>query len=226
MPSNLVGKIKLFFSFLRLILCFLFYPGYVKYYELDSSFRRNTPYLIYSLIGAKRGYLLDIGCGDGDTFDLLPSSVFPIGVEISRTRTKRIKKHAHAILADAQNLPIRNGTMNFAVASEILEHLPNPSRCLHELCRVLKPEGALGIIIPNDKVFMLYRLTSLKEFWKIIAYRYQHLSHFNLTEFLALCDEWFTIVKIFLEKRKWKMLRIFNRTDTFHWYIIAKKKSI
>jgi ubiquinone/menaquinone biosynthesis C-methylase UbiE len=180
MLLNLVCKVKSFFSFLRLVSYFLFYPtSYIEYYELDSFFKRNTPYLIYSLINAKGGCLLDVGCGDGESFDLLPSSVFPIGVEISHTRTKRIRKHAQAILADAQNLPIRNGAIDFAVASEILEHLPNPSKCLYELYRTLKPKGVIGIVIPNDKVFTLYRLTNLKEFWKIIAYRHQqNFSHF------------------------------------------------
>ncbi|MEM3509186.1 MAG: class I SAM-dependent methyltransferase [Nitrososphaerota archaeon] len=198
----------------------------MKYYEIDSVFKRNTPIRIYDLLRVNKGIVLDVGCGDGDTFCLLSPSVFPIGVEISRIRTKRVRKHASVILADAQELPIRNGAIDFVVASEILEHLPFPQKCLHEVYRVLKNRGKLGIIIPNDKVYTLYRLTNLKEIWKVIAYRYQHFWHFNIRNFMQFLDKYnvyFTVMRVYTEKRKWKCLKILNRVDIFHWYIITQK---
>lgn len=118
-PSNKVSK------FLRFALAFLFYPGYVEYYELDPIFKRSAPFPVYDLLEADQGILLDIGCDKGNVFEILSREVFPVGVEISRKWAKRIKKHKSAILAPTQNLPLRNQTIDFVVVSKILEHLQN-----------------------------------------------------------------------------------------------------
>lgn len=220
LANRLVGTLKLIRTSLALFFC----SGYQEYYEFDAIFKRSTPFQFYNLLEANQGNLLDIGCGDGDSFNLLSPEIFPIGVEISYTRAKRINKHASAILANAEDLPIKDETIDFVIASEILEHLPNPLNCLNEAHRVLKSNGKLGVTVPNDRVFKLQRLTTLKEFWKIIAYRHQHLHDLNLTEISGLLStNGFTILKVYPEKREWKMLRMMNRIDSFHWHIVAKK---
>ncbi|MGE6332035.1 class I SAM-dependent methyltransferase [Stenotrophomonas sp. NPDC077659] len=55
------------------------------------------------------------------------------------------------VVGDAQELSgMADGSADFAVSVETLEHLPEPDRLLAELHRVLSPEGRLYASVPND----------------------------------------------------------------------------
>lgn len=55
------------------------------------------------------------------------------------------------VVGDAQNLSgMADGSADFAVSVETLEHLPEPDRLLAELHRVLTPHGRVYASVPND----------------------------------------------------------------------------
>lgn len=55
------------------------------------------------------------------------------------------------VVGDAQNLDgMADGSADFAVSVETLEHLPEPDRLLAELHRVLSPHGRVYASVPND----------------------------------------------------------------------------
>lgn len=55
------------------------------------------------------------------------------------------------LVGDAQNLSgMADGSAEFAVTVETLEHLPEPERLLAELHRVLSPQGRVYASVPND----------------------------------------------------------------------------
>ena len=55
------------------------------------------------------------------------------------------------VVGDAQNLSdMADGSADFAVSVETLEHLPEPDRLLAELHRVLSPQGRVYASVPND----------------------------------------------------------------------------
>lgn len=54
--------------------------------------------------------------------------------------------------ANAERLPFTNGEFNLVMAAHMLEHLPEPTRALGELMRVLKPGGVLLLLI-NQPTF-------------------------------------------------------------------------
>ena len=56
---------------------------------------------------------------------------------------------AEAVKGDALDLPYDDGTFDFAIASEILEHVPADDRAIAELIRVLKPGGRLAVTVPR-----------------------------------------------------------------------------
>jgi SAM-dependent methyltransferase len=52
-------------------------------------------------------------------------------------------------MGDVQHMPhVRSESYDSVVCSEVLEHLPLPERALHELARVLRPEGHLILSVP------------------------------------------------------------------------------
>ncbi|WP_313457096.1 class I SAM-dependent methyltransferase [Stenotrophomonas sp.] len=55
------------------------------------------------------------------------------------------------VVGDAQDLSgMDDGSADFAVSVETLEHLPEPDRLLAELHRVLSPQGRVYASVPND----------------------------------------------------------------------------
>lgn len=56
---------------------------------------------------------------------------------------------AEAVKGDALDLPYDDGTFDFVIASEILEHVPQDDEAIDELVRVLKPGGRLAITVPR-----------------------------------------------------------------------------
>jgi ubiquinone/menaquinone biosynthesis C-methylase UbiE len=50
---------------------------------------------------------------------------------------------------DLTNIPLPDTTVNVAVCSEVLEHIPNHEKALSELFRTLRPNGVLLLSIPN-----------------------------------------------------------------------------
>lgn len=56
---------------------------------------------------------------------------------------------AEAVKGDALELPYADGTFDFVIASEILEHVPQDEAAIAELIRVLKPGGRLAVTVPR-----------------------------------------------------------------------------
>jgi 2-polyprenyl-3-methyl-5-hydroxy-6-metoxy-1,4-benzoquinol methylase len=59
----------------------------------------------------------------------------------------------YGLVADAFELPIRDGSIDCIIASEIIEHVPDPKRFLQSLFNALKPGGKLIITTPyNERI--------------------------------------------------------------------------
>ena len=52
------------------------------------------------------------------------------------------------IVCDITSIPEQDSSFDAILCSEVLEHVPNPVAVLHELARLLKPEGRLIITAP------------------------------------------------------------------------------
>jgi SAM-dependent methyltransferase len=54
-----------------------------------------------------------------------------------------------AVQGDALRLPFSDATFDRIIASEVLEHIPDDIGAMHELARVLRPEGTMAITVPR-----------------------------------------------------------------------------
>ena len=52
------------------------------------------------------------------------------------------------LFGDAQCLPLDGDSIDHALLLDVLEHIPDPARCIRELHRVLKTGGSLTIQVP------------------------------------------------------------------------------
>ena len=96
------------------------------------------------------GKILDVGCGNGNLFDLLPDGKYELfGVDFSENMIKEAKKKcgqkASFSVADAENLPFDNNTFDFIVCNASFHHYIHPNKVLEEMHRVLKDGGRLLI---------------------------------------------------------------------------------
>lgn len=103
--------------------------------------------------GARRpARLLDLGCGDGlflASCRGLP--LVPLGVDLSLDALRAARKRLGSCLitCDLEALPYPAETFRLVTLFHVLEHLPNPNRCLSEIHRVLEPGGWLVVQVPN-----------------------------------------------------------------------------
>ncbi|MCX8182447.1 MAG: methyltransferase domain-containing protein [Candidatus Methanomethyliaceae archaeon] len=107
--------------------------------------------------------LLDVGCGTGLLFERVSCRLI-LGVDISINMLREAKKRAREgagskqnpfgkikdvelILADAEFLPIRSGSMDIVVSITALQLAGDQDRAIYEMLRVLKDQGSFGISI-------------------------------------------------------------------------------
>jgi SAM-dependent methyltransferase len=82
------------------------------------------------------------------------------------------------VKADICNLPFKDNSFNFILCNHVLEHIPNDTKAMQELYRVLAPGGTAILQIPQDLsravTFEDNSITSRKERAKIFG-QYDHV---------------------------------------------------
>lgn len=121
------------------------------------------------LLAGMRGRVLEVGCGDGRSFEHYPPAVERVlAVEPDSTAraVARVRARAASIPIDvvdgvAAPLPAEDGSFDAAVAMGVLCSVPDPAAALDELRRVLAPGGELRfwehVRSPHAAFFTLQR---------------------------------------------------------------------
>jgi SAM-dependent methyltransferase len=108
--------------------------------------------------------ILDIGCAEGYTIQWLqrqfPNTRRFIGVELSSTRVEKARQmrvpDADFRVGDAQALPVEDQSIDFIIASQVIEHVPDDRQMLREVSRVLAPGGRFQIDTVYKKKWAWY----------------------------------------------------------------------
>jgi 2-polyprenyl-3-methyl-5-hydroxy-6-metoxy-1,4-benzoquinol methylase len=101
------------------------------------------------------GHILEIGCGDGSTGELVLKSnkaghyvgveLFPAAAKIAADRLSRVFEGN----VETLDLGLPSASFDALIASEVLEHLIDPWGVLAKLGTLVKPGGQLFISSPN-----------------------------------------------------------------------------
>src|SRR5579862_8872638 len=93
---------------------------------------------------ARGSVVLDLGCGAG-SFDTAGSPFSVVRVDLDREALRA----ANCVQADAAKLPFAARSFDLVISNHGLEHFENLSGSLEEIGRVVKPDGALYIAVPD-----------------------------------------------------------------------------
>ncbi|MFZ3166842.1 MAG: class I SAM-dependent methyltransferase [Candidatus Methanoperedens sp.] len=114
---------------------------------------------LYEFLNPK-SLVLDIGSGFGYKTEYMihkDLEVISFDVDILSLRKLRMRcENSNAICGDAKYLPFKSSVFNNILASEILEHLPEPELCISEVHRVMKDNGVAVFTTPVFNLHIKY----------------------------------------------------------------------
>lgn len=102
----------------------------------------------YEELGLEAGTGLNLGAGAQG--DLGPNLDIRKAGERGAGGTKRVGATPD-LTADAADLPVATGSLDYLVASHLLEHLVDPVTALGEWRRALRPDGVLLLACPDEE---------------------------------------------------------------------------
>lgn len=114
--------------------------SYEELYGEEQEFKYDA---VVSFLHKKLDLALDLGCGTGMFLSKLGDFASEmVGADVSRNMLAKAKfKGAHLVLADAENLPFKQGVFDSLFAITVLQLVPNFKKALQEIRRVLKDKG-------------------------------------------------------------------------------------
>jgi SAM-dependent methyltransferase len=121
----------------------------------------------------KGGKLIDIGCGEKPYEKYFDVEQY-IGLEIRCGGHEEAKKTAN-IFFDGKILPFDNGSINWILCTEVLEHISEPGEFLKEFNRVLTPAG--GVILSTPQTWGLHE--EPYDFYRYTKYGLKYLFEKN-----------------------------------------------
>lgn len=194
--------------------------------KLHHKERRSRIKLIKKYSYLKIDKFLDMGCGEGYVLkEALKEGFEPFGLDIADNLDNSVNKNQinffQGNIFDA-NYP--DGFFSAIYMDSVLEHIPNPMPFLKELNRILKSNGIILTIVPNEDSLIneikkiLYTISFKKEMYgriKPFVSPY-HIHGYNIKSLnFAIKRSGFRLIKLFQFGGKytyWKSYKFFSKS--------------
>ena len=149
---------------------------YVEHYKIDAEEfdyfeertgatahdERRVHEYILSKVKRNTNNILDVGAGSAWVAShYKKSEVKVVSLDISLCNVQKAKsivpgENHKQIVADSFKLPFASNSFELVIASEIIEHVVDPTMFVEELFRVVKPSGKLIITTPYKEKLRYY----------------------------------------------------------------------
>lgn len=137
----------------------LFYPKYVKeHYMLP---RKNITEFIQDCsteISSSDFPILDLGCGRRNHkaqlvgFTLKENNPLYIALDHYKGKDKMYQDTGPNLLGNVAEIPLESSSVGCIVCTEVLEHVPDDSKVLKEISRVIRTGGKLILTVPGKHI--------------------------------------------------------------------------
>lgn len=104
-------------------------------------------------LAARRGSLLEVGCGAMPYRPLVPAGCRYQGLDWAGAASAFGYAEKDVALFDGETFPFPDASFDAVFHTEVLEHVPDPQACLAERRRVLGPGGELFLTVPFQARF-------------------------------------------------------------------------
>lgn len=145
--------------------------------------------------------LLDVACGKGRFLKISQEQGLKVyGIDISEIALAQARDYFRTpslALASGESLPFRDNFFDYITNLGSLEHFLSPENGVQEMARIIKPEGIVGILLPN--------LYPLFEILHVLKTGYGRPRNQDLERFESLND-WQDL----LEENGLKVLKIYG----------------
>lgn len=132
-----------------------------EYYATGNVFirliERRRLRIIQELIGpAADANLIEVGCGGGHVLELFPEAhrlgVDPSGAMLAKAAKRLAGTKVRLLRGQLNELNLAPGSFDYAICTEVLEHVADPAAVLRDLAPLLRPDGTAVITLPNDRL--------------------------------------------------------------------------
>ncbi len=127
------------------------------------------------------GKLLDVGCLDS-LVPIIAKEKYPEsemwGIDVAEEAIKQMQTlYPDIIYAvdDAYKTKFPNNYFDYVVLGEVLEHLEDPNKAIHEAIRVLKHGGILALSTPEDEAREPGAVDGHRHIWSITVEDVEHM---------------------------------------------------
>ena len=136
-----------------------------QYYDRTDHWSRQPKYreeletLLSRLELDRNSVILDLGCNTGNVLSYLRTRYECTVIGLDYPKAWMNKCHAPDVVrGDGHTLPFADGVFDVVLLLHVIGHVEDPARVLRETRRVLKTEGALGMITPNARFVSMMRV--------------------------------------------------------------------
>jgi SAM-dependent methyltransferase len=194
--------------------------GAYHWIQCDRNARSYNPPLEarYKVVIDKLGETkraLDVGCGDGYLMNLLRLrceeavgiEFDEAGIELAAAKLAEYP-NCNVIRASCYEMPFAGQSFDAVLLADVIEHLPEPDKCLKEIGRVLTPDGALFLTTPKWRADRMWDKHHVKE------YTPEDLRNLLLLYFSDVRLSFFWPMrwsKLYSTKVGWRLIRLFAR---------------
>lgn len=150
--------------------------GSREYFEQYDKLREEIEpisysYSLHEYSEFKGKMVLDVGSGNGyvlskyarEGANVYGIDITDVGIKLCRERFEHFGIKGNFEVADAQDIPFQDNTFDCVCSMGVLHHVPNTSKALDEIYRVLKPGGRLIVMFyhrNSAKYQFMFRIRS------------------------------------------------------------------
>jgi glycosyltransferase involved in cell wall biosynthesis len=141
---------------------------------------------IVTRMARDQGRTLDIGCGSSV---ILQSLNFAVGLDIQQNKLRYMRRYGVPLVRGSVTaLPVRDGSLDCAICSQVIEHVPFDADILAELARVLRPGGLLILGTPDYGTIGWRAIEPLYARAAPGAYAHEHIARYTDADLRVLAQ--------------------------------------